>query len=196
MIAGTQAASSNAEHGTRREPTALDRRKQNPLSAVAWRPHENMPFSDWLEQGRRLGLMGRSSGWWVGDWLNYGNAAYGERYVRASRITGYDVQTLMNMAYVSSRFHPSQRREPLSWSHHAQVAALTPEHQERLLVRAEAKRLSVRDLRDEVRRERRAAKEVGEYAVTAKEPERRGSDAVDLDAVDLVCPECGHTFPP
>lgn len=189
-IAQTQAAPTNAELDST-EPFALGQRRRGPLGTVAWRPHEGMPFSDWVEHGRRLGLMGRSGGWWVGDWLNYGNAVYGERYVRASRITHYDVQTLMNMAYVASRFDPSRRRESLSWSHHAEVTALEPEHQDRLLVRAEAERLSVRDLRDELRRERRAAKEIGEQAVTEQELEPGESDGADL-----VCPECGHSLAP
>jgi hypothetical protein len=189
-FAQTQAATTNAELDARTDRFAVGQRQRGPLSPVAWQPHAGMPFSDWIEHGRKLGLMGRSAGWWVGDWLNYGNAVYGERYVRASRITGYDVQTLMNMAYVASRFDASRRREPLSWSHHAEVSALAPEQQDALLARAEGERLSVRDLRDEVRRLRRAAKEVGAaQAATAHEP--KGDEP---DAADLVCPECGHAF--
>jgi hypothetical protein len=172
---------------------AVDRRNRVPLTAVAWQPPEEMPLSEWIEQGRKLGLMGRSAGWWVGDWLNYGNAAYGERYARAARITGYDVGTLMNMTWVASRFEPSRRRESLSWSHHAEVAALPPEDQDRVLARAEAERLSVRDLRDEVRRERRAAKALHDADATAIAPAPE-SDA--RSSADFVCPECGHSFVP
>jgi hypothetical protein len=160
------------------------------LSDVSWRAAEDMTFSDWLESGRRLGLMGRSAGWWIGDWLNYGNHAFGERYVRASRITGYDAQTLMNMAYVASRFEVSRRREKLSWSHHAEIAALEPEEQERWLTRAETDRLSVRCLREGIRRERLGKRRAEDTAGR----ESGGTDGGEQPSADVVCPECGHAF--
>ena len=53
----------------------------------------------------------------------------------------------MNMVYVATRFEAERRRERLSWSHHAELAALEPDDQEQWLTRAEEQRLSVRDLR-------------------------------------------------
>jgi hypothetical protein len=147
-----------------------------------------MSFADWVEQGRRLGLVGRSVGWWIGDWLRYGNATYGDRYTRAARVTGYDNQTLMNMAYVASHIEPSRRRKTLSWSHHAEVAALEPVEQDRWLERAESDRLSVRCLREEMRREARVMKEAQERAAGAlTDGEEDGS---------VLCPSCGHSFAP
>ncbi|MDQ6778590.1 MAG: hypothetical protein M3071_20735 [Actinomycetota bacterium] len=100
----------------------------------------------------RIGGVSRRVGWWLGDWLRYGNARFGERYSRAARITGYDTQTLMNMTYVASRFDVSRRRENLSWSHHAELAALPPGDQDYWLERARTEALSIRDLRLEMRR--------------------------------------------
>jgi hypothetical protein len=161
------------------------------LSDVSWRAADDMSFSEWLAYGRRLGLMGRSAGWWIGDWLSYGNHAFGERYVRASRITGYDAQTLMNMAYVASRFEVSRRRGELSWSHHAEIAALEPEEQDYWLTRAETDRLSVRCLREGVRRERLRRKRDEETAGR----ESCGAEEGEQPSADVVCPECGHAFP-
>ncbi|MEA2332915.1 MAG: hypothetical protein QOH58_3053 [Thermoleophilaceae bacterium] len=135
-------------------------------------------MSDWLRQGQWLGTLARAGGWWLGDWLRYGNARYGERYRAAAAITGYDVQTLMNMAYVASRFEVSRRRENLSFSHHAELAPLPAEEQDRWLGRAEADALSVRALRTEVRRARRSSPEA--------EPAHRAH------AEERVCPRCGH----
>jgi anaerobic selenocysteine-containing dehydrogenase len=149
------------------------------LTPVSWEAAERLTFEGWVAQGRRIGAIGRAVGWWIGDWLRYGNARYGERYARAARLTGYDAQTLMNMAYVASRFEISRRREKLSWSHHAEVAALPPHAQDAWLERAEDERLSVRCLREEMRRVRRI--------------EHAGSGGQRADAA-LVCPECGHTF--
>jgi hypothetical protein len=149
-----------------------------------------MSFSEWLEYGRRLGLMGRSAGWWIGDWLNYGNHAFGERYVRASRITGYDAQTLMNMTYVASRFDTPRRRGKLSWSHHAEIAAMETEEQDYWLERAETDRLSVRCLREGIRRERIRKRVEGESAGRGCCGAEEGEQA----SPDVVCPECGHVF--
>jgi hypothetical protein len=161
------------------------------ISDVSWRAGEDMSFSEWQEYGRRLGVMGRSAGWWIGDWLTYGNHVFGERYVRASRITGYDSQTLMNMAYVASRFDVARRRGKLSWSHHAEIAAMEPEEQDYWLERAESDRLSVRCLREGVRRERLRKKAEDEAA----ERESCATDEAELMHADMVCPECGHVFP-
>ena len=159
------------------------------LTATAYVIQGNLRFGDWVQQGRRLGVIGRSAGWWIGDWLSYGNARYGDRYARASRITGYDTQTLMNMVYVASRFEPSRRRESLSWSHHAELAALPQKEQERWLTRAESDRLSVRCLREEIRRERRVieGRRPKELAAGDGYRERTLPDHVH-------CPACGNEF--
>lgn len=113
--------------------------------------------------------------WWIGDWLLYGNKRYGERYARAARITGYDVQSLMNMVWVASSFEPARRRDALSWSHRAEVAALTPEEQDDWLTRAEAQRMFVRCLRTEIRAARRL----------------EGTAEQTGDVPTVVCPTCG-----
>jgi hypothetical protein len=160
------------------------------LSDVAWRAREGMSFAEWQAYGRRLGVMGRSAGWWIGDWLAYGNHAFGERYARASRITGYDAQTLMNMAYVASRFDASRRRGNLSWSHHAVIAAMEPEAQDHWLARAEKDRLSVRCLRESIRRESRRGRAEEETA----DPEPSGAAEGAHSSPDMKCPECGFVF--
>lgn len=148
------------------------------VTPTAWLSDTDIGMGEWAEHGRRLGVIGRGAGWWIGDWLRYGNERFGERYVRASRITGYDVQTLMNMVYVASRFEAHERREGLSWSHHAEVAAHPVEDRTRWLDMAESERLSVRCLREELRRARR---------VEANEPEEEPTPQIE-------CPECGCRF--
>lgn len=155
------------------------------LSPVAWCARQQLSMHEWVAQGRRLGTVARHVGWWIGDWLRYGNAAYGERYARAAKITGYDTQTLMNMVYVASQVDVSRRRESLSWSHHAEVAALADDEQQHWLEHAEARRLSVRDLREEIRRAWREPR-------LAAGADQAATAAEHADA--LTCPECGHEF--
>jgi hypothetical protein len=128
------------------------------LTTTAWSPKAELTVGDWVRQGRWLGALSRGSGWWIGDWVRYGNARYGERYSAAARVTGYDLQTLRNMAFVAGRFEPSRRRDALSFSHHAELAGLPPDEQELWLDRAEASALSLRCLRSELGQARRRAR--------------------------------------
>ena len=110
------------------------------LTTTAWSPCAQLTLADWVRQGRWLGALGRGSGWWIGDWVRYGTARYGDRYGPAARVTGYDVQSLRNMAYVAGRFQTPRRRDALSFSHHAELAGLPLEEQDLWLDRAEAGR--------------------------------------------------------
>jgi hypothetical protein len=174
------------------------------ISAIAWNPPHELQLVEWLQHGKRLGAIGRGAAWWIGDWVNYGNTAYGEKYSRAAKVTGYDVQSLMNMAYVASRYGISRRREGLSWSHHAALASLDMELQERWLDLAGERQLSVRGLRDELRSWRRGNKSAALLELTRSE---RVDDGAECDATRLraevderpsataaaapVCPNCG-----
>jgi hypothetical protein len=122
---------------------------------VAWMPRGELDTHEWAAAGRRIGAVGRSIQWLLGDWITYGNEKFGERYARASKITGYDTQTLMNMVYVASRFPISRRRENLSWSHHETLAALVPDEQDQWLDQASTHRWSVSDLRMMLRMSRK-----------------------------------------
>jgi hypothetical protein len=160
------------------------RRTTAALAQTSWTPRRELVLSEWIQQGRRLGALGRAGNWWLGDWVRYGNARYGERYETAARVTGYEVQSLMNMAYVASRFEISRRRETVSWSHHAEVAALDPAGQDEWLDRAERERLSVQALRLERR--------LAEPPPPPERPAARSARASAARAV--VCPNCGHGF--
>jgi hypothetical protein len=145
-----------------------------------------MDHPQWVAVGRRLGGISRSNQWWLGDWLRYGNAKWGEKYAEASRITGYDVRSLTNMASLAACFEISRRRDNLSWSHHAVVAALDPDEQDRWLDMAAAERLSVADLRTELRAvERRRGAQERANAEPAKE-----------NVSDFICPRCGYRVSP
>jgi len=162
------------------------------LAATAWLPAKDLDAIEWVEHGKRLGIIGRGVGWWIGDWLRYGNLKFGERYVRASKITGYDVQTLMNMVYVASAYAVQDRREGLSFSHHAELAALEREERARWLDLAEANRLSVRCLREEMRRARRGLAAGGAPALMAATPTPTPKpQPAASERSPERCPHCG-----
>ncbi len=153
------------------------------VSAVGWTPGGPLHVRRWVACGKRLVAVRSASSWWIGDWMRYGNAQYGEKYGAASLATGYDRQTLMNLAYVASRFPVERRRPGISWSHHAELAALPEAEQEAWLDRIERDRLSVRSLREEARRELSARRRA----------HRRGVEEVQFDGGDdQACPHCGR----
>jgi hypothetical protein len=153
------------------------------LGAVSWMPVSSMAYPEWVAAGRRIGAMGRASNWWVGDWIRYGTERWGEKYLAAARMTGYDVHSLRNMAYVASRFELSLRRDNLTWSHHALLAALAQDEQIHWLDRATAERLSVADLRTELRASQRGERQLAASGNRSHEkPIASGK----------VCPQCGH----
>jgi hypothetical protein len=163
-------------------PASRRARTANAISKVAWLPQADLGQAEWLATGRRLGAIGRCSQWWIGDWIRYGASRWGERYAEAARVTGYDVASLRNMAWVSSRFDASLRSDKLTWSHHVLLAPLEPDEQRRWLDRALAERLSVADLRLELRAARGEARSGSPGEADA---ESAGEDAA-------VCPHCGH----
>ncbi|HEV3322543.1 MAG TPA: hypothetical protein VG147_10210 [Solirubrobacteraceae bacterium] len=146
-----------------------------------------MEHHEWLLEGHRIGTMFRGSPWWIGDWLLYGTARWGERYAEAAKVTGYDAKSLRNMRYIASRFDLSLRRDNLTWSHHALLAGCDPDQQMYWLDRASADRFSVDDLRIELRSSQRDSK----YAVG----EAEDTSAVCGSAKGLVCPHCGGEVP-
>jgi hypothetical protein len=107
---------------------------------------------DWREIGRKLAVVESCHKWLLGDWLNFGEKAYGEKYVEATRISEYEATTLRNMAYVCSQVEMSRRSDKLSFAHHYEVADLGSKEQEQWLSMAEQGKWSVMEMRAEMRK--------------------------------------------
>jgi hypothetical protein len=130
-------------------------------------PH-SVPFEAWVAIGRRIGGISNSSAWWLGDWLVYGQRAYGKRYKLALEATSLDYQTLRNYAWVARRFELSRRRDGLSFQHHAEVATLSEPRQDLWLGRAERLRWSRNELRRRLAAERRLTRGAEDAQVTCR----------------------------
>ena len=166
---------------TRLEPGTAERRPALGVSKVAWVPPSDLGQAEWLSAGRRLGAIGRCSQWWIGDWIRFGTTRWGEKYTEAARVTGYDVASLRNMAWVAAQFDLSLRSDKLSWSHHVLLAPLEEDEQRRWIAQAVEQRLSVADLRLELRARRQGDREDEGPAGDGRSAEAGG-----------VCPHCGH----
>ena len=125
--------------------------------ALALEIPKEQSFEDWVKLGRRLCASSQVINWYIGDWWAAGQHRYGARAkVAAEGIFGKEFQTIANAASVCRAFEASRRREHLSWTHHAEVAALPPAEADALLEKAASERLSTRELRKEVLRHRLA----------------------------------------
>lgn len=121
------------------------------ISEVGLELPDGLSVEEWSKAGRRLSQIDRAVQWWIGDWLNYGERTYGDKYADAVEITGYSEKTLRNFAYVARAVEMSRRRDDLSWSHHAEVASFGGAEQDRWLMAAEANGWSKGKLRTEIR---------------------------------------------
>jgi hypothetical protein len=122
--------------------------------------HQDLSFSEWDDLGQKLAPIGKSIGFILGDWINYGSQKnYGEKYDEAVARTGIDYGYLRNMAYVARKVDLSCRRDNLGFEHHAVVAKLKSEEQEHWLEMTKQHKLTVRRLRKSINFGRLATEE-------------------------------------
>ncbi|RKS06874.1 hypothetical protein DFP74_2524 [Nocardiopsis sp. Huas11] len=136
---------------------------------------DGLIIAEWEKWGNHIFIISDASGWWLGDWLIYGQRNYPNRYKRAIEKTSLDYQTLRNYAWVARKFIPGRRREKLSFQHHAEVCSLTESEQEQWLARAEAGDWSRNELRRRIRMWSRGESMLPEttYVQVAINPERK-----------------------
>ena len=106
-------------------------------------------FTNWQECGVFIQEAEKSVQFWIGDWLNFGEKAWGKKYEEALEKTGLDYQTLRDYKWVASKVPLSSRNDKLSFHHHREVASLTPEKQTYLLNKAASLSWSLIKLKQE-----------------------------------------------
>jgi len=119
---------------------------KNGLTAIG-----NPTFEQWEECGEFIRKAEGSVLLWLGDWTNYGEANYGEKYSQALDSSNFELGTLQNASYVARKVEPSLRSEVLGYAHHQLVAPLPPKLQDKMLRLAEKNNLSVSELRVHIR---------------------------------------------
>lgn len=124
------------------------------MSGVGLHIPVGLSFEDWARAGRQLSRIVDSSAWWLGDWLVFGKTNYSDCYQLAIQRAGLRYQTLRNYAWVARRFPMSRRRAKLTFQHHAEIASLPIEDQNRLLDQAEREMWTTKQLRIAIRQGR------------------------------------------
>jgi hypothetical protein len=122
---------------------------------------EDLSFEQWADVGRKIGQVARTSLFWVGDWLNYGQDRWNggnrfekmpddqrQRYEDAMKMTGLELATLQKASYVARQIPLSDRCADLTFSHHRLIARVKDDSKRReWLKKTEDAQLSTRRLR-------------------------------------------------
>ncbi|MEI7913009.1 MAG: hypothetical protein WCK77_25595 [Verrucomicrobiota bacterium] len=113
--------------------------------------NEELSFEEWDALGQKLAPIGKSIGFIIGDWINYGENRYGEKYDAALARTGLAYQTLRDFAYVAQKVELSLRNDNLDFTHHRVVAKLkSPDEKKHWLKMAVKHKLGIRRLRKSI----------------------------------------------
>jgi N6-adenosine-specific RNA methylase IME4 len=107
---------------------------------------------EWMDVFKALKQVEGCVQFWIGDCLAYRQQKWGI-YDDIAEETVYDKESLRHYKRVSENIESGRRRPDLSFSHHVEVASLTPEKQTEFLNKAVEEKLSVRDLREEIRKD-------------------------------------------
>jgi hypothetical protein len=81
-------------------------------------------IEEWLKYGERLRFIETSIQWIIGDYLRFGEFAYGEKYSQAldeSQVNSWKVYQ-----WVASRVPPEVRNPDLPWSYYRDIAKYDP----------------------------------------------------------------------
>ena len=112
----------------------------------------NPTVKEWGDFGSQIKAVEGAIQWLIGDWLNYGELHYGEKYKEAIEKTGYDYGTLRDEKWIAGRFEVSRRHDNIPWGHHREVAGVRPDDvADALLDQAAENNWSQKELRKAVR---------------------------------------------
>lgn len=105
-------------------------------------------YEQWEEIGNFLMKLHESQPFWIGDWVNWGESKWGEKYTQARALTKLDYSTLAHYKMVCSKIPREQRVEGASFSHHRILVKHDPIQRARLLEQAVEREWTVADLRE------------------------------------------------
>jgi len=107
---------------------------------------------EWMDGFNSLKKIEGCIQFWIGDFLAYRNQKWG-MYDDIAEETGLEINALRDYKRISENVESALRNADLTFSHHREVASLPPEKQTEFLNKAVEEKLSVRDLREEIRKD-------------------------------------------
>ena len=144
---------------------------------------EDLKYNEWEHIGDCLKLVEGSVQWWLGDWLNFGERKYGEMYSQALSATDYDYGTLRDFKWVAGNVELSLRKDNLSFNHHKEVARIPKENQKYYLDKAIQEDLSVRELREIIKKDKTPELPSNKYRIVYADPPWEYNDKCEDGAI-------------
>ena len=127
---------------------------------------------------RQIAAAERTCKFALGDLLVAASGHYGERYARWSEVTGFEIQSLYDIASTCRRVPIERRVSELSFRHHNLVSQLPPNDQQKWLGAAAEKEISCERLRKSIKLGRIAtASDMGKVPAPSGEVESDPKDA-------------------
>lgn len=121
------------------------------FTKVGYRPTANCTWADWVNAGHLIRAIDRFKNFAIGDWLNGGEQKWGDTYTAAlSEFEWGSLAKLQKLAWVSRAVPMENRRDDLTWSHHAAVAKLTWPEQIDWLSYAALHEMTVSELKSKI----------------------------------------------
>lgn len=122
-------------------------------------PGRRPSFVDYEAVGEFITRAQRAAGFWLGDWLRYGEsrADWRDKLSQAQDVTGLSEKTLKNVRAVAGGIELSRRRDDVEFSLHGEVATMAGADQEYWLEKAVVAGWNQRELRNAIRAAKRRA---------------------------------------
>ena len=121
------------------------------LTRMGLSPIGDPTFEQWKNAGKFVKFSSNAIHFWVGDWLNYGEAKFQDQMMAIIDELGYDIDTINRDKYVSAQVLPSLRKDNLSFEHHKLIAPMNPDEQKELLDEAAETNMPLDDFREKVK---------------------------------------------
>lgn len=139
---------------------------------------------EWQQAGEILFKLEGSIQWLIGDWLVYGESVQWGDVPAIAAALGREPKTLYEYTYISRSVQFSIRMENLTWTHHQQVAALSPEQQTQALAYAAENKLSVAEFRKWLKGESPKALPAEDDVFAPDLAQKRSGFAAELDGLN------------
>jgi hypothetical protein len=114
-------------------------------------------FDEWEAVGKKLRACQGSVLWWLGDWVNYGEDKFGEKFAQVISETDYDLETIRQAAWVCSRVPIVRRRVDVPFSTFKMIASLEEAQQVKMLERIVTQKMTQAEVRKILSRDKRQA---------------------------------------
>ena len=111
------------------------------VTPTSWVPPADLSYERWEANIAFLGRLSSASLFWLGDGIEFGSYAYGEKYAQALELTGKSYGRLKNITYTCRNVEKSRRRDGVSFECHTVVVPLPPDEQSEWLEQAAIEKL-------------------------------------------------------